>query len=163
MDDYEQHLRTVTKSFKNMNIQLLGFLLVAMGFIFSSEILLTQYYLFFATYGLILTIYMWIASLIFFISADLHLKTKANQDIFDSTNFGRKLFGIGLLSLSWSLIYLASYVAFYLQVESVIKVAVIFASILASVLTIIVGFFYYSEVKIPRPEEPSTPPTPEEE
>ena len=152
MDDpYEQHLKDLAKSFKNLNVQLLGFLLVAMGFIFTSETILTTPHLWLTTFGLALSFFMWAFALIGFFAIEFYQQgTKiSNEELFRKLEGAKNFFGIGFVLLNMSLFYLTTYVVYFLQEEYPERYTIWAPGLLAVGLAILFGWGFFRHLRLP--------------
>ena len=156
-DTYPQELKRLAKTFRELNIQLLGFLLVAIGFIFTSDTVMTNPDLYWVTSGLSFTFILWVVSLTQFFGIEFHRKEgkSLHEALFRTLRAGNVGFGLGLMTLSGSLTYLTVYIAFFFQTEGLFyKPLAMFLIILTAAIAFSgVGWFYFQSIKTPRPME----------
>ncbi len=151
-DTYEQTIKELAKSLKTLNVQLFSFLLVAFGFLFTSNTLMDNDDLYWVTVGLAWIIYLWAASLIYFLTIEFSQpETKSPQELFKRMRLGNMLFGIGLVVLVGVLVHLAMYIAFNFQIEEPYSGYSMIEFIIVSIIIIFLGVLYFTEFKIPRP------------
>ncbi len=150
---YEQNLKNFADTFRNLNIQLLGFILVAIGFLLASDVLMVDPALYMVAGGMFFTIEFWILSLIAFFSIKSYL-LETNPDyqvIYKTLNDGKRMFGWGLLSLSFGLTYFVAYIAFFFQLGLSKYYAVFISLILAGSAIYQIWGEYQGRIKIIQP------------
>ena len=107
-ETYKQHLKALANSFKTLNVQLMGFLLVALEFLFTSDNIMANVDLYWVTGGLAWTVYLWAALLIHFLTIKFSQpETKPPQKLFNNMRWGNRFFGAGLVVLVAVLVYIA--------------------------------------------------------
>lgn len=150
-DTYEQYLKALARSFKNLNIQLLGFLLLGIGFIFTSDVIMTNSELSNVTLGLSAAFIMWCVSLLVFFSVEHRLEKKYKPHLgrYPSLQFGSLFFALGFLFLIYSITFLTTYIAYAWQLQELFSRGS--SKIVSYIAAFAILLVYWFAIKIPPP------------